>query len=593
MLRHKQEAILQNSQIEGALNKAFPTIQETLEKWTQRGSGWVVDRVEVLWLDIARYQPLRGGSYIPAAVRLKKAVVNVKNKDDHCLRWALRSALFPASDHVDRPSKYPTDDCLSFEGIDAPTPISQIKRVERQNNLTINVFGWDKGVIVHHISKQPEDMPRINLLLIEKAGKFHYTWIKDLNRLLHDQSKCSNRKHYCDRCLHGNTREDLLEAYKPECRVDRPDSCTYWRCRKKVKTRRPFRTTTSSCQPLTSSTPTLRLSPPKSWDLSSTPRRAILNGHNTTRLVVIATSWCGVMFQTEPPVEYRGSNAAEHFLESLQEEERKIKGVLADPKAMRMTREDLHAFRTTETCHVCDKPLEGDSVRDHCHITGKYRGAAHNACNLKLRLNPKTTTIPVVFHNLRGFDSHLLMQAISKVEGEISCIPNNTEKYISFSLGQLRFIDSAQSLLASLDKLVAANPPEAFQITAQYEPNRERRELLMRKGVCTLTSTWTPGIASPSPNSPLPPRRSSTASSLMRISVTRTTPTRKRSGRPLGARPWVTTATCTAAPTSCCSLTCSRPFGGPAKSSTVWTLLSITPARAFRGTPYSRRQALS
>ena len=108
--------------------------------------------------------------------------------------------------------------------------------------------------------------------------------------------------------------------------------------------------------------------------------------------------------QTEPPVEYRGSNAAEHFLESLQEEERKIKGVLTDPKSMRMTQEDWHAFRTTKTCHVCDKPLEDDSVRDHCHITGKYRGAAHNACNLKLWLNPKTTTIPVVFHNLRGYD---------------------------------------------------------------------------------------------------------------------------------------------------------------------------------------------
>ena len=148
-----------------------------------------------------------------------------------------------------------------------------------------------------------------------------------------------------------------------------------------------------------------------------------------------------------------------------------------------MTREDWLAFRTAETCHVCDKPLVGDSVRDHCHITSEYRGAAHNACNLKLRLNPKTTSIPVVFHNLRGYDSHLLVQAISKVEGRVSCIPYNTEKYISFSLGQLRFIDSAQFLLASLDKLVAANPPGAFQITAQHEPNRERRELLMRKGV--------------------------------------------------------------------------------------------------------------
>ena len=111
--------------------------------------------------------------------------------------------------------------------------------------------------------------------------------------------------------------------------------------------------------------------------------------------------------QTEPPVEYRGPNAAEHFLESLQEEKSKIKGVLADPKAMRMTREDWLAFRTAKTCHVCDKPLESDSVRDHCHITGEYRGAAHNACNLKLRLNPKTTSIPVVFHNLRGYYSYL------------------------------------------------------------------------------------------------------------------------------------------------------------------------------------------
>ena len=187
--------------------------------------------------------------------------------------------------------------------------------------------------------------------------------------------------------------------------------------------------------------------------------------------------------ETEPPVKCRGPDAAEHFLQALQGEESKIKGMIADPQAMRMTREDWLAFRTAETCHECDKSLEGDSVRDHCHITGEYRGAAHNACNLKLRLNPKTTSIPVVFHNLRGYDSHLLMQAISKVEGRVSCIPDNTEKYISFSLGQLRFIDSAQFLLASLDKLVAANPPEAFQITAQHEPNRDRRELLMRKGV--------------------------------------------------------------------------------------------------------------
>ena len=147
---------------------------------------------------------------------------------------------------------------------------------------------------------------------------------------------------------------------------------------------------------------------------------------------------------------------------------------------MRLTQKDREAYNAATTCHVCEKPLAGDSVRDHCHITGKYRGAAHNACNLQLRLSPKTTTIPVVFHNLRGYDSHLLMQAISEVDGKVSCIANNTEKYISFSLGQLRFIDSAQFLLASLDRLVAANTPEDFRITARYEPDEEKRKLVLR-----------------------------------------------------------------------------------------------------------------
>ena len=177
-----------------------------------------------------------------------------------------------------------------------------------------------------------------------------------------------------------------------------------------------------------------------------------------------------------------------------------------------MTREDWLAFRTAETCHVCDKPLEGDSVRDHCHITGEYPGAAHNAFNVKLRLNP---SVPVVFHNLRDYDSHLLMQAISKVEGRVSCIPNNPEKYISFSLGPLRFIDNAQLLLVSPDKLVAENPSGSFQIAAQNEPHRERREPLVRKCVYPYEymDTWD-RFTEPTNSTQ---RKPSTANSPMRI----------------------------------------------------------------------------
>ena len=142
---------------------------------------------------------------------------------------------------------------------------------------------------------------------------------------------------------------------------------------------------------------------------------------------------------------------------------------------------------------MCEKPLEGDSVRDHCNITGKYRSAAHDACNLKLRLNLKTTVVPVVFQNLRVYDSHLLMQAISKVEGKVSCIPYNSENYVSFSLGRLRLIDSAQFLLVSLDRLVAANRPEVFQITAHYERRTRTSASSLRARVCTPMSTWTLG----------------------------------------------------------------------------------------------------
>ena len=166
-------------------------------------------------------------------------------------------------------------------------PFSQIPRAERQNNQAVNVFGWDKGVIVHHISKQPEDIPRINMLLIEKAGKTHYTRIKNLNRLLYDSSKHKERKHFCERCLHGYTREDQLEAHKPECRgigqtavrVDMP---------KEGENKLAF-------QNYHKQLPTLRLSPPRSRGLSPTLRRATLRGRSTTRPVVTATSLFGVM----------------------------------------------------------------------------------------------------------------------------------------------------------------------------------------------------------------------------------------------------------------------------------------------------------
>ena len=136
-------------------------------------------------------------------------------------------------------------------------------------------------------------------------------------------------------------------------------------------------------------------------------------------------------------------------------------------------------------------------VRDHCHITGTYRGSAHQDCNLKLRLNPEEIKIPVIFHNLRGYDSHFIMQQIGEItkkhtyknnKGEekqmnINAIPNNMEKYMAFMLGNhLTFLDSFQFMSSSLDKLVSNLLIESFKYTSK-EFKDEKFNLMVRKGV--------------------------------------------------------------------------------------------------------------
>ena len=127
------------------LNPFIDEVKGEIEAWSQRGSGWVIDEILEAFINVAQYQPLRGGSYmeLPKKLQANKSIINVKNRDNQCLRWAIRAALFaaPRGMNVSRTTSYPAEDGLNFAGIDFPTPVSQIDRLERQNpNLTINVF---------------------------------------------------------------------------------------------------------------------------------------------------------------------------------------------------------------------------------------------------------------------------------------------------------------------------------------------------------------------------------------------------------------------------------------------------------------------
>ena len=119
-----------------------------------------------------------------------------------------------------------------------------------------------------------------------------------------------------------------------------------------------------------------------------------------------------------------------------------------------MSVKDEEIFRSSNKYWICNKLFDENSVRvrDHCHIFGKFRGAAHQDCNIILKI---TNRVPVIFHNLRGYDSHLIIKEMCNFDVDINVIPNGLEKYMSFIVNKdLVFIDSMQFMNSSLDSLV-------------------------------------------------------------------------------------------------------------------------------------------
>ena len=188
-------------------------------------------------------------------------------------------------------------------------------------------------------------------------------------------------------------------------------------------------------------------------------------------------------------------------MERMLEEVEYCKGVVKKrfSKPSLMSENDELCFKLMDKCLICNKKYTDKDmhVRDHCHVTGKFRGSAHQECNLKLRIKPEDIKIPVIFHNLRSYDSHFIMQQIGQIaknhaykskKGEeqhlkINAIPNNMEKYMAFMLGNhFNFIDSFQFLSSSLDKLVSNLPKEDLKCTSE-EFTGKKLSLMSQKGV--------------------------------------------------------------------------------------------------------------
>ena len=98
-----------------------------------------------------------------------------------------------------------------------------------------------------------------------------------------------------------------------------------------------------------------------------------------------------------------------------------------------MTEDEEKQFKSSNTCWICERCIEDEKGRDHCHITGTFRGAAYWSCNINLQLTKK---VPVMFHNVKGYGSHLIFYERKKSDGKINLVPNGLEKYMSFILNK-------------------------------------------------------------------------------------------------------------------------------------------------------------
>ena len=218
----KAKTITKPNDIEPELNMSRQEILNTIDKWVSEGSGWVIDRMDSHYINVILYKPLNDSSYIELPVELrnsKKGLINMKNEDEECFRWCHIRHLNP---QIKYPERIKEEDKkmineLNYNGIDFPLSQKHYNKVEKQNSIRINVFGYEDGQpFPINISKETfED--QINLLLITKDEKKHYVLIKDFNAFMYNQSKHKEKKHFCMYCLQCFSSERILANYVNNC----------------------------------------------------------------------------------------------------------------------------------------------------------------------------------------------------------------------------------------------------------------------------------------------------------------------------------------------------------------------------------------
>ena len=190
--------------------------------WINNGSGWNVESIESQYINISTYRPLAGNSYMDVPVELtspRKGLIDIKNNDQKCFLWFHVRHINPSNEHTERILKNHKNvaEKLDYDKIEFPVQEKDFSKIEVKNNICINVFGYENGLVFPLYISDQKFEESIDLLLLIDDDKSHYVYIKVFDRFMFHKTKNKNKKRFCRSCLQSFSSESVSINHKENC----------------------------------------------------------------------------------------------------------------------------------------------------------------------------------------------------------------------------------------------------------------------------------------------------------------------------------------------------------------------------------------
>ena len=463
------------------------TILNNWDSFIHLGSGWIVDEIMKLKLTVCKYHPLRGGGKgcppLPKTLQGKNATMSIKCPNDDCFIYCILAGLFPQKQNPLRYTKYQKYvKKLVTSNITYPVSIKQIPRFEKDNNLSINCFGYEKIIHPLYVSKH-KSKREVDLLLYKQ----HYYLIRNLSRLLYGlNSKIHGRRFICRSCLSVHFSQEKHENHAKFCdnngqRYTLPPPKTF-------KSFDNYRGRIMNDFVIFFDMESALVDISSEESSSSTLKK--IARHQP--IAVGAKRVCIIPeFDGELKL-FTGEDCIEQFLDYLQNEATMIQTLRwVEYKDIDWTPESLRDFHSKDKCDFCARPFSQEvrKTADHFHLAPhkNYRGSLCNRCNLTYACTQRY--IPVIAHAGLSYDVKNLLTVFAKKTKEkhiLKCLAKNKEKFHCLYFDKFVFIDSFSFLQGSLQTLTESlkqKGEQHFKYTKQFTKNDEQFHLLLRKGV--------------------------------------------------------------------------------------------------------------